>query len=101
MSSRQRLAPALPPPRRALHTPSLPPPRRRCHPGAWLQVACQALGPAKRGGLVLGVDLQETRRPERFCDERVKVFHADARALDAEFWAQFAPEGFDAVLSDM
>ena len=29
-----------------------------CSPGAWLQVACQELGPRERGGLVLGVDLQ-------------------------------------------
>ena len=29
-----------------------------CHPGAWLQVACGALGPPGRGGLVLGVDIQ-------------------------------------------
>jgi hypothetical protein len=28
----------------------------RCSPGAWLQVACQEIGP--RGGCVLGVDLQ-------------------------------------------
>lgn len=29
-----------------------------CHPGAWLQVACQALGPASAGGVVVGVDLK-------------------------------------------
>jgi 23S rRNA U2552 (ribose-2'-O)-methylase RlmE/FtsJ len=29
-----------------------------CVPGAWLQVACQQLGPRERGGLVLGVDIQ-------------------------------------------
>lgn len=29
-----------------------------CSPGAWLQVACQQLGPPDRGGTVLGVDIQ-------------------------------------------
>ena len=29
-----------------------------CHPGAWLQVACKALGPPKNGGMVFGVDIQ-------------------------------------------
>jgi hypothetical protein len=30
-----------------------------CVPGAWMQVACQQIGPHDRGGLVLGVDIQE------------------------------------------
>ena len=29
-----------------------------CSPGAWLQVACQALSPPHRKGCVIGVDLQ-------------------------------------------
>lgn len=29
-----------------------------CHPGAWLQVACQAIGPRSAGGAVLGIDIQ-------------------------------------------
>ncbi|XP_010262029.1 PREDICTED: uncharacterized protein LOC104600651 isoform X3 [Nelumbo nucifera] len=29
-----------------------------CAPGAWLQVACQSLGPMKNGGMVVGVDLK-------------------------------------------
>ena len=29
-----------------------------CSPGAWLQVACQELGPRGKGGLVLGIDIQ-------------------------------------------
>ena len=29
-----------------------------CSPGAWLQVACQALGPAHKNGCVIGVDVQ-------------------------------------------
>lgn len=32
-----------------------------CVPGAWLQVACQNLGPRDRGGLVLGIDIQASR----------------------------------------
>lgn len=34
-----------------------------CHPGAWLQVACKSLGPPKRGGLVIGVDIQVGHGP--------------------------------------
>ncbi|XP_017188427.2 uncharacterized protein [Malus domestica] len=30
-----------------------------CAPGAWLQVACQSLGPLKNGGLVVGIDLKQ------------------------------------------
>ena len=29
-----------------------------CSPGAWLQVACQSLGPHARGGSVLGIDVR-------------------------------------------
>jgi hypothetical protein len=32
-----------------------------CVPGAWMQVACKEIGPHDRGGLVLGVDIQEVR----------------------------------------
>lgn len=55
-----------------------------CVPGAWLQVACQQLGPRERGGLVLGVDLQEPKLPPRHCDDRVRVMQADARLLAPE-----------------
>lgn len=72
-----------------------------CHPGAWLQVACQSLGPEKRGGLVLGVDIQETKAPGKFCDERVKILQCDAREIQEEVWRSYAPKGFDVVLSDM
>lgn len=37
-----------------------------CSPGAWLQVACQSLGPWDVGGLVLGIDLKV--RKFRLCD---------------------------------
>ncbi|XP_031380966.1 uncharacterized protein LOC116195769 isoform X2 [Punica granatum] len=30
-----------------------------CAPGAWLQVACQSLGPLKDGGSVVGIDLKQ------------------------------------------
>lgn len=28
-----------------------------CSPGAWLQIACESLGPRSKGGVVLGIDL--------------------------------------------
>lgn len=63
-----------------------------CHPGAWLQVACQSLGPPKKGGLVLGVDIQETRVPGKFCDERVEIIHGDARKIENKVWRSYAPK---------
>eukprot|EP00798_Chlamydomonas_sp_ICE-L_P019003 gene19003-25587_t len=72
-----------------------------CSPGAWMQVACQELGPKSRGGLVLGVDIQKVVAPERFCDERVQILHADARTLPPQVLQEHAPTGFDTVLSDM
>jgi hypothetical protein len=63
-----------------------------CVPGAWLQVACQEIGPKDRGGLVLGIDLQEAKVPPRFCDDRVKVMTADARLLTPEALMEYAPE---------
>lgn len=70
-----------------------------CHPGAWLQVACQSLGPQKKGGLVLGIDIQNTTAPPRYTDDRVKIVQADAREIGTEFWAAY--HNFDVVLSDM
>lgn len=55
-----------------------------CVPGAWLQVACQQLGPRERGGVVLGVDLQPPVVPPKHCDDRVRVIQADARLLSPE-----------------
>ncbi|MFW5652826.1 MAG: SAM-dependent methyltransferase [Planctomycetota bacterium] len=49
-----------------------------CAPGAWLQVACQALGPFKAGGTVIGIDLKPVRIPQRHCDRRVVVLQGDA-----------------------
>jgi hypothetical protein len=50
-----------------------------CVPGAWLQVACQQLGPRDRGGLVLGVDLQEVKVPARWVGGRAVRARARAR----------------------
>jgi 23S rRNA (uridine2552-2'-O)-methyltransferase len=72
-----------------------------CHPGAWLQVACQSLGPKPKGGLVLGIDLQETEAPKQYCDDRVRIIQADATTLPLSFWDEHAPGGFHCVLSDM
>lgn len=66
-----------------------------------MQVACKSLGPPKKGGLVIGVDIQETKKPDKFCDDRVMIVHADARALGPDFWQEHCPQGVDAVLSDM
>ncbi|KAF8058916.1 rlmE [Scenedesmus sp. PABB004] len=72
-----------------------------CVPGAWLQVACQQLGPRERGGLVLGVDIQEVSVPPKHCDDRVYVLQADARLLTPDVLRQYTADGFDTVLSDM
>ena len=45
-----------------------------CVPGAWLQVAAQAIGPPDAGGLVLGVDIQPPAVP------------AKVRAVEAAFF---------------
>ena len=72
-----------------------------CVPGAWMQVACQELGPRERGGLVFGIDIQDIIIPTRFCDDRVQVLKADAREVQPMVFQEIAPSGFDAVLSDM
>jgi len=70
-----------------------------CHPGAWLQVACEAMGAGCKGGLVLGIDIQETTVPGRYTDDRVKVLHGDAREVDGTVWKSYAARGLDVVLS--
>lgn len=72
-----------------------------CVPGAWMQVACQQIGPHDRGGLVLGIDIQEPVVPPRFCDDRVAVLRADARTLTPAILESYTKDGFDVVLSDM
>eukprot|EP00850_Spirogloea_muscicola_P006893 SM000033S12414 [mRNA] locus=s33:815495:817070:- [translate_table: standard] len=68
-------------------------------PGAWLQAACQALGP--RGGHVVGVDVKKLEVPHHYCDGRVTVIRADAFELDSALLRELAPKGFSTVLSDM
>lgn len=71
-----------------------------CSPGAWLQVACKCLGPKSRGGMVLGIDIQDVMLPKEHCDDRVEIMQADARTLDVQdLYAK--SEGFHVVLSDM
>lgn len=80
-----------------------------CAPGAWLQVACQSL--SKKGGFVLGLDIQPCAVPKQFCDHRVHTLQADAREVKAADLVSMlpvksgttsaGPRGFHVVLSDM
>ncbi|KAK3248996.1 hypothetical protein CYMTET_41565 [Cymbomonas tetramitiformis] len=70
-----------------------------CSPGAWLQIACRALGP--RGGNVLGLDLKPTPLPIRHCDHRVHTIQQDATELDFYDFSKLHPPLFTTVLSDM
>ncbi|CAK0751754.1 hypothetical protein CVIRNUC_002092 [Coccomyxa viridis] len=80
-----------------------------CSPGAWLQVACQALGPAHKNGCVIGVDVQEVSVPRQYCDRRVQVLQKDAMQLTiadlrhakAAAGAESEAPKFNVVLSDM
>jgi 23S rRNA (uridine2552-2'-O)-methyltransferase len=89
-----------------------------CHPGAWLQVACKALGPPQGkdgggggGGVVFGVDLTETDTDGmRFVDDRVATVQRDVFKIDGstvlgslqgESSAMRPPRYFTTVLSDM
>ena len=35
---------------------------------------------------------QETKKPDKFCDGRVQIVHADATLLDAAFWVEHCPQ---------
>ncbi|CAI9092380.1 OLC1v1027600C1 [Oldenlandia corymbosa var. corymbosa] len=74
-----------------------------CAPGAWLQVACQSLGPLKNGGAVVGIDIKKVKVPPTHCDARVKTFSADVMNLPKEKIRALSPEnkGFSVILSDM
>jgi len=66
-----------------------------CHPGGWVQVAAKAVGPE---GLVVGVDLKETR-----LEPRNSVF-VRADVDDPELVGilrSYAPFGYDVLLSDL
>ncbi|KAI4339186.1 hypothetical protein MLD38_024150 [Melastoma candidum] len=64
-----------------------------CAPGAWLQVACQSLGPVQNGGAVIGIDVKNVDIPSKHCDTRVRTVCADVMKLQRR--------GFDVILSDM
>lgn len=74
-----------------------------CTPGSWLQVACQALG--KRGGRVVGIDLQATPLPAQHCDGRVHILRGDVIAVSPNVLRAPLPiDGgaqFGTILSDM
>ncbi|KAL4364616.1 hypothetical protein AHAS_Ahas07G0023900 [Arachis hypogaea] len=99
-----------------------------CAPGAWLQVACQSLGPPNHGGSVLGIDLkvtqtsislfhgntacqlnsahgaeQKVKVPPLHCDSRVKTISADVMTLPSHQLRALSPQqkGFSVILSDM
>ncbi|OMO96791.1 hypothetical protein COLO4_15080 [Corchorus olitorius] len=74
-----------------------------CAPGAWLQVACQSLGPLKNGGTVVGIDVKKVRVPSLFCDSRVQTVSADVMKLPKQQVRELSPQkkGFSVILSDM
>ncbi|KAG8390852.1 hypothetical protein BUALT_Bualt01G0126700 [Buddleja alternifolia] len=74
-----------------------------CAPGAWLQVACQNLGPLKKGGVVVGIDIKKVKVPSMHCDERVKTVCADVINLPRHQLRALSPQqkGFSVILSDM
>nr|AAO18459.1 putative FtsJ cell division protein [Oryza sativa Japonica Group] len=74
-----------------------------CAPGAWLQVACQNLGPLEKGGVIVGVDVKKVKVPSAHCDSRVRTVCADVMALMKQQARAMSPQerGFSVILSDM
>ncbi|KAL2526513.1 FtsJ-like methyltransferase family protein [Abeliophyllum distichum] len=74
-----------------------------CAPGAWLQVACQSLGPLQNGGAVVGIDIKKVKVPSMHCDARVQTVCADVMNLPMEQVRALSPQkkGFSVILSDM
>ncbi|KAK1642913.1 hypothetical protein QYE76_060718 [Lolium multiflorum] len=74
-----------------------------CAPGAWLQVACQNLGPLEKGGVVVGVDVKKVKVPSAHCDSRVRTVCANVMALMKQQARAMSPQerGFSVILSDM
>ncbi|CAA7406337.1 unnamed protein product [Spirodela intermedia] len=74
-----------------------------CAPGAWLQVACQSLGPAEKGGVVVGIDVKKVKVPNLYCDSRVRTACADVMTLLKAQVRALSPQGrgFSVILSDM
>ncbi|KAL9249741.1 Ribosomal RNA large subunit methyltransferase E-like protein [Drosera capensis] len=63
-----------------------------CAPGAWLQVACQSLGPKKNGGVVVGIDLKNVKVPSSHCDSRVQTVCADVLNLPRDQVRSLSPQ---------
>ncbi|KAK3005122.1 hypothetical protein RJ639_017846 [Escallonia herrerae] len=74
-----------------------------CAPGAWIQVACQSLGPLKNGGAVVGIDIKKVKVPSLYCDSRVQTVCADVMNLSKDQVRKLSPQqkGFSITLSDM
>ncbi|XP_074574104.1 uncharacterized protein LOC141830602 [Curcuma longa] len=74
-----------------------------CAPGAWLQVACQSLGPLEKGGSVIGIDIKKVKVPSSHCDSRVRAICADVMNLLRDQVKAMSPQerGFSVILSDM
>uniref|UniRef100_A0A1D1YZ40 rRNA methyltransferase 2, mitochondrial n=1 Tax=Anthurium amnicola TaxID=1678845 RepID=A0A1D1YZ40_9ARAE len=74
-----------------------------CAPGAWLQVACQSLGPLEKGGVVVGIDVKKVKIPNLYCDSRVRTVCADVMNLLKDQARALSPQGkgFSVMLSDM
>ncbi|XP_073315857.1 uncharacterized protein [Primulina huaijiensis] len=74
-----------------------------CAPGAWLQVACQNLGPLIKGGAVVGIDIKKVKVPSLYCDSRVKTVCADVMSFPREQVKALSPQsrGFSVILSDL
>lgn len=69
-----------------------------CHPGSWSLYASAAVGP---GGLVVGVDLQETSREPRDSAAPIRWIRGDVADPElAEVLRKIRP-GFKAVISDV
>uniref|UniRef100_N1QVU4 rRNA methyltransferase 2, mitochondrial n=1 Tax=Aegilops tauschii TaxID=37682 RepID=N1QVU4_AEGTA len=97
-----------------------------CAPGAWLQVACQNLGPLEKGGLVVGVDVKVRQSADCVIDGRgvgsdfgARLLQNRSLSISHHIWCitdgkthtykveQYLPEneaserGFSVILSDM
>lgn len=73
-----------------------------CAPGAWLQVACQSLGPLTKGGVVVGIDIKKVKVPQLYCDSRVRTVCADIMNFPRDQTRALSPKkSFSVILSDM
>jgi 23S rRNA (uridine2552-2'-O)-methyltransferase len=70
-------------------------------PGSWLQVAAKRVGDH---GIVIGIDLQPIKLPQRFDQANIKTLEGDFTATDPQQLLRMVGSRgthFDAVLSDM